>query len=123
MLDNLEFVEQDKNIAKGKEQIEEWPVYSEVVSPQNDLWESFVVEEHVDGWSVRHLDTFDCTSWLRKLISWLHRLIAKLIARVDCKVDCTIWLTGHTLMAEVSVTWAPQVFQVKDLLATKMAGN
>ena len=55
MLDDLEFVEQDKNIAKGKEQIEEWPVYSEVVSPQNDLWESFVVEEHVDGRGVGHL--------------------------------------------------------------------
>ena len=52
-----------KNIAKGKELIEEWPVYSEVVSPQNDLWESFVVEEHVDGRGVRHLDTFICTSW------------------------------------------------------------
>ena len=59
--------------------MEEWPVYSEVVSPQNDLWESFVVEEHVDGRGVRHLDT----SWYVDCASWLDNCLHKLIAQFD----------------------------------------
>ena len=46
----------------------EWPVYPEVVSAKDNLWESLVGEEHVDGRRVRYLITF---LWLFcQLVSW-----------------------------------------------------
>ena len=71
---------------KGK-----WPVYPEVVSPEDNLWESFIGEEHVDCRGVRYLGR----SHMEYLFS-LPRLVRRFSDwSVSDLVPWLVWLVGR----------------------------
>ena len=76
-----------------------WPVYPEVVSTEDNLWESLVGEEHVDGRGVRYLAS---------IVSWsVCQFVSLLVIWLSDHLASDVWSDGQFVIWSVGqmVRW------------------